>query len=330
LRRKAAGFNKSLASAATKGCHRKFLCLEDRAVESGVQRDRERGGRGGGAGRQLPCHVLDARATATWLQYVTTHVRLGCLKFCKLYTPAVSYKFYLRYSRPPFFSFNPPSAIYIIKDNERSNSMMSPYVLLIHCNERLMAWHFSYCQFYQWHKACNYSYFPNSADLCKPECIECLHRYPTPIMRNSIYVHSPMRKTLPMFYDTPRLSSKIGRVCINNNRKPVESYFIALRRMKMSGYDRNVSRTCDIAPSELVAVSISCFAMAIASKQCSLHLQVLINMNEYIARDRISQSSDLIIVDSRTQSALHSRQFELIDELPYPITLWTGMDEDNT
>lgn len=30
----AAGFNKSLASAATKGCHRKFLCLEDRAVGS--------------------------------------------------------------------------------------------------------------------------------------------------------------------------------------------------------------------------------------------------------------------------------------------------------
>lgn len=31
----AAGFNKSLPSAATKGCHRKFLCLEDRVVESG-------------------------------------------------------------------------------------------------------------------------------------------------------------------------------------------------------------------------------------------------------------------------------------------------------
>jgi len=65
-------------------------------------------------------------------------------------------------------------------------------------------------------------------------------------------------------------------------------------------------------------------------KVFKLHLQVLINMNEYIARDRISQSSDLIIVDSRTQSALQNRRFELIDELPYPITLWTGMDEDNT
>lgn len=34
LQSKAAGFNKSLASAATKECHWKFLCLEDRVVES--------------------------------------------------------------------------------------------------------------------------------------------------------------------------------------------------------------------------------------------------------------------------------------------------------
>jgi len=42
------------------------------------------------------------------------------------------------------------------------------------------------------------------------------------------YIHSPMRRTLPMFYATLRLSTKIGRVCINNQK--LESYFTALRR----------------------------------------------------------------------------------------------------
>lgn len=44
-----------------------------------------------------------------------------------------------------------------------------------------------------------------------------------------------------MFYDTLRLSAKMGRVCINN-RKLVESYFTALRRAETVSYDRNVSQ----------------------------------------------------------------------------------------
>lgn len=45
-----------------------------------------------------------------------------------------------------------------------------------------------------------------------------------------------------MFYDTLRVSRKMGRVCINN-RELVKSCFTALRRGEtVLGYDRNVSR----------------------------------------------------------------------------------------
>ncbi|KYQ48324.1 hypothetical protein ALC60_12652, partial [Trachymyrmex zeteki] len=128
----------------------------------------------------------------------------------------------------------------LFKDNERSNGIMSPYVLLIHCNERLMAWHFSYCQFYQWHKACNYSYFPNSADLCKPEYIECLHRYPTPIMRNTypdsnfFYGSSRMRnvvadKQIKLSTSSSRTAIGISLLRANEETESVHRYNMLIK-----------------------------------------------------------------------------------------------------
>ncbi|KYM99083.1 hypothetical protein ALC62_10197, partial [Cyphomyrmex costatus] len=223
LRRKAAGFNKSLASAATKGCHRKFLCLEDRAGRVGSRRVVARNATFR-AGRQLPCHVLDAGATATRLQHVTT-----------IYTPYIARCLVLihKYSSHLAATWTRKSENKIILEQIKLR-------IHRHLPTRRTALYLlagvSYCQFYQWHKACNYAYFPNFADLRKPECIECLHRYPTPIMRNStssIYnIHSPMRRTLPYVLRHPTYHQKVGRVYINNNRKLVESYFIAFSHVK--------------------------------------------------------------------------------------------------